>query len=137
MSTADVVVIGGGIMGCSSALQLSRRGMKVLLVEKGLIGNGPSGKSSAIVRQHYSNNLTARMAHFGLQTFQHFSEQLGGDCGYQPAGCVLLVGPKDREGLEANLALQHEVGIQSELLDAEALRELIPGLSVEDKVVAA
>ncbi|MFN2208155.1 MAG: NAD(P)/FAD-dependent oxidoreductase, partial [Candidatus Promineifilaceae bacterium] len=61
-NTFDVTIIGGGIMGCSTALQLARRGLKVALLEKGTIGAGPSGKSSAIIRQHYSNELTARMA---------------------------------------------------------------------------
>jgi sarcosine oxidase subunit beta len=134
---ADVVIVGGGIMGCSSALQLARRGMKVVLVEKGIIGNGPSGKSSAIVRQHYSNRLTARMARFGLQTFQNFTEQVGGECGYHAPGFVLLVDSKDRKGLEANLALQREVGIRAEILDAEPARELMPELSVSDRIVAA
>ena len=65
--TFDAIIIGGGIMGCSTALQLARRGMKVALLEKELVGAGPTGKSSAIIRQHYSNELTARMALQGLR----------------------------------------------------------------------
>ena len=52
-STYDVIVIGAGIMGCSSAFQLAQRGLKVAIVEKGNVGDGSTGKSSAIIRQHY------------------------------------------------------------------------------------
>ena len=55
IETYDVIIVGGGIMGCSTALQLARRGVEVALLEKGVIGAGPTGKSSAIIRQHYSN----------------------------------------------------------------------------------
>ena len=60
--TFDAIIIGAGIMGCSTAFQLAQRGLKVAVLEKGSIGAGSTGKSSAIIRQHYSNELTARMA---------------------------------------------------------------------------
>ena len=59
---ADVVVIGAGIMGASAAFHLARRGLKVALVEKRFVAAGSTGKSSAIIRQHYYNEITARMA---------------------------------------------------------------------------
>ncbi|NIM19895.1 MAG: FAD-dependent oxidoreductase [Candidatus Latescibacteria bacterium] len=135
--TYDAVIIGAGIMGCSSALQLARRGLKIALVEKGAIGEGPTGRSSAIIRQHYSNELTARMALYGLRVFEDFEEQVGGDCGFRRTGFVLVVDAKDREGLQANLALQHRIGIQAELVAPEALREIMPGLAFTDLVAAA
>jgi glycine/D-amino acid oxidase-like deaminating enzyme len=51
--TFDVIIIGGGIMGCSTAFQLVQRGLRVALLEKGHVGDGGTGKSSAIIRQHY------------------------------------------------------------------------------------
>ena len=73
----DVVIIGGGIMGCCSALELAKRGFKTAVVEKSTIGQGPTGKSSAIIRQHYSNELTARMALYSLNVFHNFEELIG------------------------------------------------------------
>lgn len=67
VSTADVVVIGGGSMGTSTAWRLAERGLKVTLVEKGVLAGGSTGKSSAIVRQHYSNETTARMARMAAE----------------------------------------------------------------------
>jgi len=52
--TADVVVIGGGIMGTSSAFRLAERGLKVTLVEKTFLAGGSTGRSSAIVRSRYA-----------------------------------------------------------------------------------
>jgi sarcosine oxidase, subunit beta len=135
--TFDVIIIGGGINGCSTALELARRGVKVALVEKDNIGDGPTGKSSAIIRQHYSNELTARMAHFSLGVFQDFEQQVGGECGFRQTGFVALVAAKDREGLEANVALQQEIGIRTEIIDTDSLREIMPAFKTADLVAAA
>ena len=135
--TFDVIIIGAGIMGCSTAFQLAQRGLKVAVLEKSHIGAGSTGHSSAIIRQHYSNELTARMALYSLRLFQNFAEQVGGECGFTQTGFVALVAAKDQAGLEANVALQRRVGIQTELLGPEALRDLMPGLETADLVAAA
>jgi len=135
--TFDVVIIGGGIMGCAVALELSRRSRRVLLVEKNAICSGATGRSSAIVRQHYSHENTARMALHGLHVFQEFDERVGGECGFLQRGFVVLVPEKDRRGLEANVALQRGVGIRTELVAPEALCELIPGVDTAELVAAA
>ena len=135
--TFDAIIIGAGIMGCSAAFQLAQRGLKVAVLEKENIGAGSTGKSSAIIRQHYSNELTARMALCSLRAFQNFDEQVGGESGFTKTGFVAVVAAKDHPGLEANVALQRRVGIQTELLSPEALREIMPGLETTDLVAAA
>ena len=80
--TYDTVVVGGGIMGCATAMELGRRGQRVAVVEKGALASGSTGKSSAIVRQHYSNQVTARMARYGLEVFSEFEERVGGLSGF-------------------------------------------------------
>ena len=135
--TLDAVVIGGGIMGCSAAFQLSQRGLKAAVLEKGSIGAGPTGKSSANIRQHYSNELTARMALYGLRVFQDFEERVGGECGFKQTGFVVLVAAKDHAGLEANVAMQRKLGIRTELLSREALRQIMPGMETGDLVAGA
>jgi glycine/D-amino acid oxidase-like deaminating enzyme len=135
--SCDAVVIGGGIMGCCTAFELSKRGLEVVLVEKGAIGMGPTGQSSAIIRQHYSNELTARMAVYGLRTFQSFDERVGGECGFRQTGFVLMTPIDDRQALEANLAMQQELGIHTELLSSDGLEDLVPGIEEPDRVLAA
>lgn len=133
----DVILIGAGIMGASSALELAKRGLRVAVVEKTYVGHGPTGQSSAIIRQHYSNELTARMALYSLRVFQEFGERVGDECGFRRTGFVALVEAKDRAGLEANVALQRRVGIRTELLSAEALSELLPRMETTDLLAAA
>jgi sarcosine oxidase, subunit beta len=135
--TYDVIIIGAGIMGCSTAFQLARRGVKTAVLEKDGIGAGSTGESSAIIRQHYSNELTARMALYSLRVFQQFDEKVGGESGFTPAGFVALVDGEDQAGLEANVALQRGLGIQTEILSPAALREIMPGLETADLVAGA
>ena len=107
ISSADVVVIGAGITGTSAAFHLAQRGLKVALVEKRFIAAGSTGKSSAIIRQHYSNEITARMALYSLRVFQNYDAALGGgDAGFAQTGFVVLVRAQDRAGLEENVAIE-------------------------------
>jgi sarcosine oxidase, subunit beta len=133
----DAIIIGGGIMGCSTALELARRGMRVALLEKEQIGAGATGRSSAIIRQHYSNELTARMALHSLRVFQNFDEAVGGVCGFKATGFVALVRAQDQPGLEANIAMQRSVGIQTQLISSADLQALMPGLALDDVQAAA
>jgi len=133
----DIVIIGGGIMGCCSAFELAKRGLKVAVIEKSTIGEGPTGKSSAIIRQHYSNELTARMALYSLNVFHNFEELIGQECGFTQAGFVVMVGDKDKAGLEANIEFQQSLGIETGLISAADAKELMPGLKVNDQVAMA
>jgi len=130
--SSDVVIVGAGIMGCASAYHLAQRGLTVTVVEKGSIGAGGTGRSSAIIRQHYSNELTARMALHSLRVFQHFDDAVGGECGFRQTGWVALASPQDRAGLEANIAMQQSFGIQTGLLSVGELGEMVPGLDTGD-----
>ncbi|MFQ5577216.1 MAG: NAD(P)/FAD-dependent oxidoreductase [Anaerolineae bacterium] len=134
--TFDAVIIGGGIAGCCTAFELAKKGMAVALLEKEHIGAGSTGNSSAIIRQHYSNELTARMALHSLRVFQNFDDAVGGECGFTQTGFAVIVAAGDQAGLEANVALQKKVGIHTELISAEAMRELMPGLQTDDIVRA-
>lgn len=125
----DVVVVGGGINGVSIAYHLAQNGAKVTLLEKSHIAGGPSGLSSAIVRQHYSNVVTARMALESLRVWQNFTEVIGGEPIFTQTGILIGVRPEDVEGLKANIALQQSVGINTHYVQAGKLRDLEPHLN--------
>ncbi len=135
--TSDAVVIGAGIMGCSVAFHLAQRGLSVTVLEKDTVGAGGTGRSSAIIRQHYSNELTARMALYSLRVFQQFDDRVGGECGFRQSGWVAIANAQDRAGLEANLEFQRGLGIQTSSVSAEQLREMMPGVETGDLVAAA
>src|SRR3954467_8219031 len=107
--TADILIIGGGVIGTSIAHALaSRRVGRVILLEKSFLGAGSSGKSGAIIRQHYSNRLTASMAQKSLRMFEIFEDIVGGPPVFTRTGMILIVNEKDKIGLDANLKMQQE-----------------------------
>ncbi len=136
-TTTDVIVVGGGINGVSIAFNLSKRGIKVTLVEKTFIAGGPTGRSSAIIRQHYSNEATARMALRSLRVFQNFDNVVGGECDFRQTGFMLGARATDVTLLKANVALQQKVGINTRIISAEEMKELEPFISLEGIVAAA
>jgi len=135
--TTDVIVVGGGVIGTSIAFRLAERGVGVTLVEKDFIAAGPTGRSCGIVRQHYSHPVTARMALSALRVFQNFAEMVGGDCDFHQTGFILAAGPDHVETLQANVALQQSVGVNTRLISVDELRELEPGVSTDGIVAAA
>src|SRR5271165_5227471 len=101
--TGGILIIGGGVICTSIAYHLARQRVgRVVLLEKSYLGAGSSGKSGAIVRQHYSNRLTAAMAQQSLRVFERFAEQFGGPPVFTRTGMALIVNDRDRAGLEAN-----------------------------------
>jgi sarcosine oxidase subunit beta len=130
--TADVIIIGGGITGTSAAYQLGLRGCRVTLLEKSYLAAGGTGRTVGLVRQHYSNTITARMALRSLHVWRDFEQAVGGNVGWVQTGALFFVAPHDLDGLKANIALQREVGINVEFLDAGGVRALAPYLNVDD-----
>src|ERR1700756_4831631 len=138
MQTCDVLIVGGGVMGVSIAHALARRQAgRVMLLEKSFLGAGSSGKSGAIIRQHYSNRLTASMAQKSLRVFEHFEDVVGGPPVFPPTGLIVVVNEKDRAGLEANLAMQRELGIDVRLVSSQVLADIDPNARLGGDEVAA
>src|SRR5919109_2478504 len=134
--TADVVIIGGGVTGLSTAFHLTRRGIRdVIVVDKGTTASGGTGKGSACVRQHYSSAETCRMIRYSLEFFQHFAERVdGASCGFRHTGYLLGVDERMRVPMEASVALQRSVGIDTRLVSPTEMREIEPRLQADDLV---
>ena len=131
--TADVVIIGGGINGCCTAYYLTMRGVKnVLLIEKGHIASGPTGRSSGVVRQHYSHKTLAAMARDSVHVWRNFDEQVGGDAGFVQCGVVYFVSVDDSAVLRKTATMMQEIGIHADVLSRSDLLEIEPQLSGED-----
>jgi len=123
----DILIVGGGVIGTSIAHSLARRKVgKIVLLEKSFLGAGSSGKSGAIIRQHYSNILTASMAQKSLRVFERFDDLVGGPPVFTHTGMVIVVNQRDRAGLEANVKLQRELAIDVRTISGKDLAKLDP-----------
>lgn len=125
--TADVVVIGGGINGCSIAYHLAQKGVKkIVLVERRHIAGGPTGRSSGVIRTHYTLETLASMARDSLKVFQHFEEEIGGSAGYVETGVVFFVSEENATALRKSVEMHQRLGIRSSVLSVKELRTLDP-----------
>jgi sarcosine oxidase subunit beta len=135
--TADVVVIGGGVQGASLAFHLASRGARVTVVERQTVGAGATGRSSGLVRVYYDLLAEARVAAVALDWFRDWEERVGGECGFTVAGFLWIERGEAADRVRANVASHRELGVDSSVVDAAAIRELAPGLAVEADEVAA
>ena len=132
-ATADAVIVGGGVMGCSILYNLAARDMaNTVLLERDVLASGSTGRSQAILRMHYSNEVTTLMAWESLKVFKEFDQAVGSPSGYVRTGYFLIVGPQDRQALERNVAMQKRVGVDTDVVSVEDVREIAPVLSVRD-----
>ena len=130
-ATADVVIVGGGVMGCSILYNLAARGItNTVLLEKDVLASGSTSRSQAILRMHYSNEVTTRMAWESLKVFRDFDELIGSPSGFVRTGYFMIVDGKDRRALEENVAMQRLVGVDASVVSAEDVMEIAPQLSV-------
>ena len=133
MTTAEAVVIGGGIVGASTAHYLARKGLKgVTLLERDAIASGATGRTGGLVRMHYTNRPETEMALWSRGVFQRWGELIGGESGFRQTGFVFVVGPEDVEGLKRNVAMQREVGVRQEVLAPAELKKLLPAWVASD-----
>jgi len=125
--TADIVIVGGGVTGCSLAFHLAGRGLRrVLILERKFLGAGGTGHSVGIIRQLYPTPETTRMVRASLDVFRNFGEAVGGRSGYVGCGVLIGVSTAMKPALEKSLALQRSAGIKAELLAPEDIATLEP-----------
>ena len=139
---AHTAIVGGGIMGTAVAMHLAQRlhpiDEPVVLFERRRLGSGSSGRSAAILRQHYAARDLAGMARDSLRTWAGFEAATGYSVGYQRTGVVVLARSEPaRERLRANVAMLREIGIVTELIEGDALRRRVHGLEPEAALLGA
>lgn len=138
MASADVVVIGGGANGTSTAYHLVTLGVKnVRLLERRHLAAGASGKSGSLVRMHYTNEAESQLAFESLKVFHDFEAMVGGDCGFERAGFLQIVPPGYEEALARNVAMQQRIGIKTRAVARDEIRSLLPESHVDDIGAAA
>ena len=146
-STYDVVIVGGAIMGSSTAWWLTQNpdfNGSVLVVERDpSIENASTAHTNSCIRQQFSTELNVRISQFGAEFVNNIREFMGGDervpnLRIQSFGYLYLADTEAfAETLKANLAVQHACGAATELLDAEAIKARYPFYNVDDIIIGS
>jgi sarcosine oxidase, subunit beta len=137
-NSADVVILGAGVMGASIAFQLGKRKAgKIVVIERDHVGRGGSGRSSALVRMHYSYPPEVQMALISLHMFENWQAVVGEPGDFRKTGFVRIVHPSESARLRANVEMQKKLGVNVVLIDRQGLRELAPDWVVDEVEIAA
>ena len=138
-SHASVVIIGGGVMGLSTAYHLARAGVTdVVLVEKGELGSGSTCKAAGGVRAQFSDAVNIELGARSLHAFETFEATFGQQIDLHQVGYLfLLEKPEHVAAFEKNIALQNELGVPSRLIDVAEAKALSPLISTEGLLAAA
>ncbi len=140
MHTADVVIIGGGIVGSSIAYHLTAAGCRnVLILEReSSQGKGSTGKSMGGVRAQFSTELNIRMSMYSIPFYANMEQRLGHESGYRPQGYLFLATrPSHVEYLTTNQQLQRRMGLDVRWLSRDDLAKLYPQLRTDDVLGAS
>ena len=136
--SADVVIVGAGVIGAATAFHLSRLGAgDVLVLDRATAGSGMSCRSSALVRMHYTFAPEVELAVRSDAMFEAWPELAGRPGCIRRTGFVRIVSPGEEEALRANVAMQRALGARAEVIDAAGLKEVAPGLRADDIGCAA
>jgi sarcosine oxidase subunit beta len=136
MQTADVVLIGGGIVAASIAYHLTANGCRnVLVIEReSALGKGSTGKSMGGVRAQFSTPVNIRMSLYSIPFYAKFDELLGYPCDYRPQG-YLFCATTDRQmaHLRTNCELQVKMGLKTvRLMEGSEIAGMFPQLRADD-----
>jgi sarcosine oxidase subunit beta len=137
VAVSDVLVIGAGVTGASAAYHLSALGASVTVLDRDVVAAGMSSRSSALVRMHYTFPPEVDLAVRSDAMFGAWPELTGRPCPVRRTGFVRIVAPGEEAALRANVAMQREHGVTTEVVDAQALRSIDPALEVSDLSCAA
>jgi sarcosine oxidase, subunit beta len=136
---AKIVIIGGGIMGLALAYDLAKRGERdVVVLEKGYLCAGASGRNGGGVRMQWSTPTNIELARRSIELCKSFARELGVNIWLRQGGYLFLV--RTDEGarkLERNVRLQNSLGVPTEIISRDGARDMVPQLSAKGIVAAA
>jgi sarcosine oxidase, subunit beta len=137
--SVDIVVVGAGIFGAATVHALCRDGAgHVVLIDRGAPAAGDSGRSFSMVRRHYSNAVTARLAIAGSRTIMNWADEVGlADAGYVRCGYLLTVPDRLVDACRGNVELLRGLGLDTRFLQPGEIRDAEPELSLDGVAGAA
>jgi len=133
--TADVIIIGAGVIGVSIAYHLAKLGCpNILVLEKeSTIGSGSTAKAAGGVRHQFRNDVNVRLSVESIRSFEYFEEEIGSPIDFRRCGYLFIACSNDElEDLKHRVALQQKHGIEVHLLSPMEAGQLVPTLNIDD-----
>lgn len=138
-AAADVVIIGGGVMGASAAFHLAEAGVRnIVVIERGELCCGSSGKPIGGVRAQFSDPLNIELGSRSLRAYREFPHRPGADIKLDTVGYLFLLDNEQQvRDFAAGVELQNSLGVANRMIDPEDARRLCPYISTDGLVAAA
>ena len=133
-AAADIVIIGGGIVGVSTAWFLAKQGVRVVLCEKGHIAGEQSGRNWGWVRQQGRDAREMPMIMESLNIWRTLAKDIGEDVGFMQTGCLYAARTDgELEGYAAWLPTAREYGLDTRIISGDEIAQLVPGATTKWK----
>jgi len=134
--TSDVIVIGGGVAGLSTAMQLAFRGSKVIVLERERIGNGSTGRAAGLLGQLRGNSEHTRMLIDGVKIVKELEEKAGVEIFVQ-TGSMRIAESEDRAAeIAASVAMGKSIGFDIDHMSVEDVAKMLPYMRTDDLLAA-
>jgi len=131
--TSDVIIIGGGIIGCATGYYLTKRGLKVNLLEKDYLTAGSTGRCIGGIRQQFSTELSIKVAMESMKKFAAMKEELGQEVEFHQGGYLFLAHNEEKKETYLKLiGIQRTMGLDVNLIDVSEIEKLVPGIDTTD-----
>src|SRR5438093_4898828 len=136
--TASVVIIGGGVVGCSIAYHLAGRGVRdVVVLERETVGSGTTSKAAGGIRAQFPTETEIRFSLEAIKVFERFEDEFGVDIGYKKIGYLFLVSDqKQLRAFEERTALQTKLGGDVRVITPPDAQKRVPALRVAHLIAA-
>jgi sarcosine oxidase, subunit beta len=135
--SADVVVVGGGVIGTSAAFHLAEAGVDVCLLERDELAGGSTSRAAGGFRAQFSDPLNVALGLRSIEAFMRFAERPGSEIDLHQVGYLFLLDrEEDVAAFREGVALQNELGVPSRFVELEQVRELCPIAGLEDVLAA-
>ncbi len=138
--TAEVIIIGGGVMGASTAYHLAARGQRnIVLFEKDdFFGQGATGRCAGGVRYQFGTEVNIRLSLLSLPMLENFKEEIGQPVDYRKTGYLFfLTSPEDVEVFRHNVELQNRLGAGTQWLSGDEIRKRLPMMCLDDALAGS
>jgi sarcosine oxidase subunit beta len=132
-NTSDVIIIGGGIIGCATGYYLAQKGFKVNLLEKDYLTSGSTGRCIGGIRQQFSTELSIRVAMEAMKKFATMSAELEQDIEFHQGGYLFLAHSEEKKNTYLKLIeIQRRMGLDVDYVGVREIEKLVPGIDPTD-----